>query len=94
MRKGWRSSAIRYRAEAERYKDEQKELDAKARELEAETELMRRKADRYDLGEVFLEIALVITSITLLSGRRIFWHLGLLLAAGGAVVACSAWLLH
>ena len=69
-------------------------MTCKARELEADTDLTRRKADRYDLGEVFLEIALVITSITLLSGRRIFWHLGLLLAVGGAVVACSAWLLH
>jgi uncharacterized protein DUF4337 len=84
----------RYRSEAERYKDEQKELDAKARELEQETALVGRKADRFDLGEVFLEIALVITSITLLSGRRIFWHLGLVLAAGGIVATCSAWLLH
>jgi len=84
----------KYRAEADRYKDEQKELDAKARELEQETELARHKADRFDLGEVFLEIALVITSITLLSGRRIFWHLGLLLAVGGFVVTCTAWLLH
>src|SRR5215472_8259220 len=50
-------------AEAERYRDEQKELDSKARELEQETILAHRKADRFDLGEVFLEIALVITSI-------------------------------
>ena len=84
----------KYRSEAERYKEEQKELDAKARELEQETALASRKADRFDLGEVFLEIALVITSITLLSGRRIFWHLGLLLAAGGVVATCSAWLLR
>lgn len=84
----------KYHAEADRYKDEQKELDAKARELEQETGLTGRKADRFDLGEVFLEIALVITSITLLSGRRIFWHLGLLLAAGGVVATCSAWLLR
>ena len=84
----------KYRAEADRYKEEQKELDAKARETESETELTRKKADRFDLGEVFLEIALVITSITLLSGRRTFWHLGLLLAAGGILVAASAWLVH
>ena len=82
----------KYRAEADRYKDEQKELDAKAREFENETELTRRKADRFDLGEVFLEIALVITSITLLSGRRMFWHLGLLTATAGVLVAASAWL--
>jgi hypothetical protein len=84
----------KYRAEADRYKDDQKELDAKARELEKDAELTRRKADRFDLGEVFLEIALVITSITLLSGRRIFWHLGLLIATAGVVVAASAWIVR
>ena len=84
----------KYQAEADRYRDEQKELDAKARELEQETERARRKADRFDLGEVFLEVALVITSITLLSGRRIFWYLGMLLAAGGVVITGAAWFIH
>jgi hypothetical protein len=84
----------KYRAEADRYKEEQKELDTKARELEKEGELTRREADRFDLGEVFLEIALVITSITLLSGRRIFWHAGLFIATAGVLLAGSAWLLH
>jgi hypothetical protein len=84
----------KYRAEADRYKDDQKELDAKARELEKDADLTRRKADRFDLGEVFLEIALVITSITLLSGRRVFWHLGLLMATAGIVVAASAWIVR
>lgn len=84
----------KYRAEADRYREEQKELDTKARELEQEKERARRKADRFDLGEVFLEVALVITSITLLSGRRFFWYLGLLLAVGGIVVACSAVIIH
>jgi hypothetical protein len=84
----------KYRAEADRYKDDQKELDAKARELEKDADLTRRKADRFDLGEVFLEIALVITSITLLSGRRIFWYFGLFMATAGIVVAASAWIVH
>jgi hypothetical protein len=84
----------KYHAEADRYKDEQKELDAKARELETDGEHTRRKADRFDLSEVFLEIALVISSITLLSGRRFYWHLGLLMAAAGILVAGSAWLVH
>jgi hypothetical protein len=80
----------KYRAEAERYRDEQKELDAKAKELEQEADLAHRKTNRFDLGEVFLEIALVITSITLLSGRRMFWYLGLLFGSAGIVVAISA----
>lgn len=84
----------KYRAEADRYKDEQKELDRQAHETENETEHTRRKADRFDLGEVFLEIALVITSITLLSGRRLYWLLGLLIAATGILVAASALIVH
>jgi len=84
----------KYRAEADRYKDEQKELDKEARATEDENKLARRKADRFDLGEVFLEIALVITSITLLSGRRMFWHLGLVMACAGICLATSAWFLR
>jgi hypothetical protein len=81
------------RAEADRYKDDKKELETKAHELEQEFALTHRKADRFDLGEVFLEIALVITSITLLSGRRIYWQMGLFIAAAGILIACSTWLL-
>ena len=84
----------RYQAEADRYKDEQKELDTKAHELEKEGELARRKADRFDLSEVCLEIALVVSSITLLSGRRIFWRLGLFMAAAGVLVAASVWIVR
>jgi hypothetical protein len=84
----------KYRAEAERYRDEQKELDAKARELEQEAVLAKGKTDRFDLSEVFLEIALVITSITLLSGRRLFWYLGLLFAAAGIMVTASVLLVR
>jgi hypothetical protein len=81
-------------AEAERYKDEKKELEAKGHELERDFAVTHRKADRFDLGEGFLEVALVITSITLLSGRRIFWHLGLLIAAMGVLAAASAWMVR
>lgn len=81
------------RGEADRYKDDQKELEKKGHELEQEFALTQRKADRFDLGEVFLEVALVITSITLLGGRRIFWHLGLIIAVAGCFIAASTRLL-
>ncbi len=82
------------RAEVTAYKEDKKKLEEQGHELEAEFKVTNRKADRFDLGEVFLEIALVITSITLLSGRRIFWHLGLLLATAGVLIAASTWLVH
>jgi hypothetical protein len=84
----------KYQAEAERYRAEQKELDAEARKLEQETEHARRRGDRFDLGEVFLEIALVITSITLLSSRRLYWYLGIVLGVVGIMVAATGGLIH
>ena len=83
-----------YSQEATRYKDEQKEIEDKARELEAEVATERNRADRFDLAEVFLEIGLVITSITLLSGRRIFGGLGLLLAVAGLALAATGFMVH
>jgi len=83
-----------YSQEASRYKDEQKEIEDKAHEMEAEVATERNRADRFDLAEVFLEIGLVITSITLLSGRRMFWGVGLVLSVVGIVVAATAFVVH
>jgi hypothetical protein len=83
-----------YLKESERYADEQNEIQKEARALENEVAIQQRRADRYDLGEVFLEIALVVTSITLLSGRRIFWHAGLLMGAVGLAIAAIGLLTH
>ena len=79
----------KYKMEADRYTDEQSEIQDEARRLGQEVVRERRRADRFDLGEVFLEIALVVTSITLLSGRRGFWYFGLLLGAIGVVVTIT-----
>jgi hypothetical protein len=84
----------KYSQEASRYKDDQKDIEDKAREMEAEVATERNRADRFDLAEVFLEIGLVVTSITLLSGRRVFWGLGLVLGVVGMVVTATAFFLH
>lgn len=77
----------KYQSEADKYRDQQKDIDSEARQLEEETGRERRRADRFDLGEVFLEIGLVVTSITLLSGRRWFWYAGMILGTVGVIVA-------
>lgn len=84
----------KYSSEAARYKDEQKEIEDKAHEMEAEVSIERNRADRFDLGEVFLEIGLVITSITLLSGRRLFWLLGIVLGIVGIGLAATGFFIH
>ena len=79
----------KYLQEAFRYQNERRDLEAEARRLETEVAIERNRADRFDLAEVFLEIGLVITSITLLSGRRIFWAVGIVLAVLGIVAAAT-----
>jgi hypothetical protein len=84
----------KYSSEVARYKDEQKQIEDTAHEMEAEVAHERNRADRFDLAEVFLEVGLVITSITLLSGRRLFWYLGMFLGVVGMVTAGTAFLVR
>jgi glutamine synthetase type III len=84
----------KFEQEAERYKHDKDEIKGEADKLEGEVILEQHRADRYDLAEVFLEIGLVVTSITLLSGRRIFWHLGIVLGVVGVVVAVMGAIVH
>jgi len=83
-----------FREEIDKYRDQQKDIQGEAKELEAEVQKASRRADRFDLGEVFLEIALVVTSITLLTERRAYWYFGFVLAAIGIVCAASGLLLR
>ena len=80
--------------EAERYKHDKEGIQEEARKLELEVAKERNRADLFDLAEVFLEIGLVVTSITLLSGRRIFWHLGIVLSVVGVAVAVMGAIVH
>ena len=75
-------------------KSDEEGITEKARELEAEVDLAGRRADRYDLGEALLEIALVTTSITLLTNRRAFWYSGLVIGLCGILAAASGFLLR
>jgi len=78
----------KYLKELEHYQSEE------ATDLEAERDFASRKADRFDAGEAFLEIGLVICSITLLTKRKGFWLAGMILGAGGVVLAATGLLLR
>ena len=84
----------KYQGEIERYTKEQAEIEEQAKDFEGESARAQRKADRFDLGEVFLEIALVISSLALLSRKLIFWYLGIFSAVAGLAVALTGHLMH
>lgn len=84
----------KYNHEVERYTKEQAEIEEQAKDLEKESGVAQRKANRFDMGEVFVEIALVITSLALLSGKKAFWFLGIVAGLAGLGVAATGLLLH
>ena len=81
-------------AELKRYETEKDTIHDKARELEGEVLKESSRADRYDWAEVLLEIALVIASITLLSGRKMFWYAGMAIAVFGVGMMVMGALVH
>lgn len=83
-----------FHEEIDKYREQQTDIQKEARGLEAEVKLASGRADRFDLGEVFLEIALVVTSITLLTDNRRYWYFGMVLAVVGLVAAGSGFLVH
>ncbi|HYL83578.1 MAG TPA: DUF4337 family protein, partial [Candidatus Angelobacter sp.] len=84
----------KYQKEADRYTKEQSDIEEQAKELEGESARAGHKSDRFDLGEVFLEIALVISSLALLSRRRFYWFLGILSGVAGLGIAVTGMLMH
>lgn len=96
LQNGEQASKIKekYDKEIERYKDEGKDIQAEAKKAEAEVMVQQHRANYFDLGEVLLEAALVICSITLLTRKRIFWVFGCLLGLIGLGIGAAGLLVH
>jgi Domain of unknown function (DUF4337) len=84
----------KYLTEVERYEKEKEQISEQAKDFEKERDLVQRRADRYDAGEVFLEIGLIICSFTLLTKKKGFWFAGIVLGLVGVITAASGILLH
>jgi hypothetical protein len=82
-----------YREHQAKWNDETSKESDEAKDLEKDVEKAEARARRFDLGEVLLEIGLVITSITLLTRKRAYWFAGLGFSAAGIVAAVLGLLL-
>jgi len=76
----------RYQQDAARYAREQSSIQEKARELERERDASGKRARQLHLGEVFLEVAIVLLSLAILTKSR-----ALASAALGSTVVGLAW---
>ena len=84
----------KYKSEIERYEKDKDQISEKAKELENERAVVSRKEDRFDAGEVVLDIALIICSLTLLTRIKAFWYSGIAIGTVGFFIALSGFLIH
>lgn len=84
----------KFKKKLDKWSEDLSEQMKEAQKLDAEVKIEARRADRFDLGEVLLEIALIMTSITLLTNHRGYWIFGVALGLGGIVAAVMAFLVH
>ena len=79
-----------YVTHIDRWKDDLTEEQTQAHEFEHEVNHAERQAARYDLGEALLQIAVVLSSITLLTRKQVYYAIGLALGGIGLLCAASA----
>ena len=73
----------RLEREGEPGKDGTDKIREKAQELDAEMKVMQKRASFYDASELFLEISIVLCSISLLAGSKAYWKASFLTTAIG-----------
>ena len=67
--------------------EDQKESQLKAEELESLASAAKRQVNGMSFGQTMLQIAIILASITLYTGRRIFFVSGLVFGASGVLIA-------
>lgn len=75
--------------ESERYNNDAEDIQKDARSKDEETQLSERQGLRFDLGEGFLELGLVLTSLYFLARRRLLPALGITAAIIGTAIGAS-----
>ena len=76
------------------YDGQAEEIQKEARKIEDEQKLVSRRADRFDLSELFLEISIIFCSIALLTEMKIFWKVSFITTFAGIVLIVAGLLLR
>ncbi len=72
-----------------KYDKDAEEIQNKANELDGEQKLVTRRANYFDLSELFLEVSIIFCSIALLTEMKVFWKVSFVttIAGVGGIVA-------
>ncbi len=92
--KGWTDRVAKYEAELPGLEARARGLEQEADEFQEKSAHVHHQADRFDLGELGVELGLVLAALAMLTRRKLFWLSGSFVALVGVLVAASAWFLH
>jgi len=83
-----------YEAKKKKYEDDSEKIAKDAEAHTQDAEKWENRANRFSLGEIFLQIAVVLCSIAILTEAQAFVYGGLSFAAVGVACALSVVLIH
>jgi Domain of unknown function (DUF4337) len=86
-------SLARIQGKLDEYKKEKGEIKEKAEKYEQERDHSHKRDPYYDHAEVLMQVAIVLASVAMLSGRRWAFYASLVLAMLGTLLALNGWLL-
>lgn len=81
----------KYTQDVTKYKSQSDSIQEKARDFEKERDKAGAQADRFHFGEVFLEVAIVFSSLAILIKRKPLFLAGVVSAMIGIVISITAY---
>ncbi len=82
--------ASKYNAAEQKYKNDGEEITKEAQQLEKESRKNGRQSNRYHVSEVFLEISIVFSSLSILLKRPLLFTGAIAAAITGVILALTA----
>jgi hypothetical protein len=86
----WEKKARRYEKEGDDIQEEARQLTKEAKGFEHEAHKAHVRSNFFDVGELGIEMALVLCSVAVLTKRTPFWLAGIAIGAVGLVIALCA----
>jgi hypothetical protein len=80
-------------SQAERYAEEEKAIEKEARELEHERDLARSKDPYFEFSEALLQIAIIMSSVAILSQSRAIFGVAIAAACLGTLLCLNGFFL-
>jgi len=87
-------TALRYRTESRAIMERADHKEKEAREILEKSEHQHHRADYFDLGELFVELALVLCSVAILTKQTGFWYGGMAVCGLGVVIVVLGLFAH